>query len=148
MQWNNKTLYKYSIRAGMAICKPRHWNLGIGIGTGIGIGIETDITNVIISSFIRPSMDPKHSRVVTYDERTPPTKSRDSSKSWWRDKIKNVISPFSQSLCTPNLGHTTIDHMTHRPLGHVKTQRRYISTFIRPMDPKLSRILVTLWLLR
>ena len=66
----------------MAICKPRHWNLGIGIGTGIGIGIETDITNVIISSSIRPSMDPKYSRVVTYDERTPPTKSRDSSKSW------------------------------------------------------------------
>ena len=66
----------------MAICKPRHWNLGIAIGTGIGIGIETDITNVIISSSIRPSMDPKHSRVVTYDERTPPTKSRDSSKSW------------------------------------------------------------------
>ena len=34
------------------ICKPRHWNLG----TRIGIG--TDITNVIISSPIRP-MDPK-----------------------------------------------------------------------------------------
>ena len=44
----------------MAICKPRHWNLGIGIGIGIG----TDITNVIISSSIRP-MDPKLSRVVT-----------------------------------------------------------------------------------
>ena len=43
-----------------AICKPRHWNLGIGIGIGIG----TDITNVIISSSIRP-MDPKLSRVVT-----------------------------------------------------------------------------------
>ena len=37
-------------------------NLGIGIGIGIGIG--TDITNVIISSSIRP-MDPKLSRVVT-----------------------------------------------------------------------------------
>ena len=44
----------------MAICKPRHWNLGIGIGIGIG----NDITNVIISSSIRP-MDPKLSRVVT-----------------------------------------------------------------------------------
>ena len=44
----------------MALCKPRHWNLGIGIGTGIG----TNITNVIISSSIRP-MDPKLSRVVT-----------------------------------------------------------------------------------
>ena len=27
-------------------------------------------------------------------------------------------------------------------------QRRYISTFSRSMDPKLSRILVILWLLR
>ena len=42
----------------VAICKPRHWNLGIGIGIGI------DITNNIISSSIRP-MDPKLSRVVT-----------------------------------------------------------------------------------
>ena len=32
-----------------AICKPRHWNLGIGIGIGIGI----DITNDIVSSSIR-----------------------------------------------------------------------------------------------
>ena len=37
-----------------AICKPRHWNLGIGIG----IGIVNDITNAIISTSIRP-MDPK-----------------------------------------------------------------------------------------
>ena len=44
----------------LAICKPRHRNLGIG--TGIGIG--TDIRNAIISSSIR-SMDPKLSRVVT-----------------------------------------------------------------------------------
>ena len=48
----------------MAICKSRHWNLGIGIGIGNRIGIETDITNVIISSSIR-LMDPKLSRVVT-----------------------------------------------------------------------------------
>ena len=46
----------------MAICKPRHWNLGIGIGIGPGIG--TDITNTIISSSIWP-MDPNLSRVVT-----------------------------------------------------------------------------------
>ena len=45
-----------------AICKSRHWNLGIGIENGIGIG--TDITNAIISSSIR-SMDPKLSRMVT-----------------------------------------------------------------------------------
>ena len=42
----------------MAICKSRHWNLGIGIGIG------TDITNPIISSSIRP-MDPKRNRTVT-----------------------------------------------------------------------------------
>ena len=48
----------------MAICKLRHWNIGIGIGFGIRIGIGTDITNVIISSSIRP-IDPKLNRVVT-----------------------------------------------------------------------------------
>ena len=39
------------VRTFRSICKPRHWNFGIGIGIG------TDITNVIISSSIRP-MDP------------------------------------------------------------------------------------------
>ena len=62
-----------------AICKPRHWNLGIGIGIG------TDITNVIISGSIRP-MDPKFSRGVIKDERTSPTKSCDSSILWSRNK--------------------------------------------------------------
>ena len=47
----------------MAICKPRHWNLGIGTGIGIGIGIGTDTTNAIISSYIRP-MDTKPNKVV------------------------------------------------------------------------------------
>ena len=47
-----------------AICKRRHWKLGIGIGIGNGIGIGTDITNAIISSSVR-SMNPKLSRVVT-----------------------------------------------------------------------------------
>ena len=74
----------------------------VNLGIGIGIGIGTDITNVIISSSIGP-IDPKLSRVVTQDERTPPTKSRDSSISWSREKIKNVISPLSQGLWTPNL---------------------------------------------
>ena len=31
------------------ICEPRQWNLDIGIGIGIG----TDITNAIVSNFIR-----------------------------------------------------------------------------------------------
>ena len=48
----------------MTICKSRHWNLGIGIGIGNGIGIGTDVTNVIISSSIRP-IDPKLSRMIT-----------------------------------------------------------------------------------
>ena len=48
----------------VAICKSRHWNLGIGIGIGNGIGIGTDITNAIISSSMR-AMDPKLSRMVT-----------------------------------------------------------------------------------
>ena len=43
-----------------AICKPRHWNLGIGIGIAIG----TDTTNAIISPSIRP-INTKPSRVVT-----------------------------------------------------------------------------------
>ena len=52
-------LYHY-IQKQLAICKPWHWNLGIGIGIEIG----TDITNIIISSYIR-LIDPKLSRMVT-----------------------------------------------------------------------------------
>ena len=72
----NRTSFTRDFRA---TCKPWHWNLGIGIGIG------TDVTNVIISSFIRPT-DPKLIRVVTLDERPPPTKSREFSISWSRDK--------------------------------------------------------------
>ena len=67
-----------------AICKPRHWNLGIGIGIGIEIGIGTDTTNAIISSSIRP-MDNKRSRLGTLDEGTPHTKSRNTLTVWSRD---------------------------------------------------------------
>ena len=48
----------------MAICKPRHWNLGIGIGIRNGNRIGNDIANTIISSSTAP-MDPKRSRMVT-----------------------------------------------------------------------------------
>ena len=68
-----------------AICKPRHWNLDTGIATGNGIGMGTDITNAIISSFIRP-MDHKLSRVMAKDERTSSTKSGETSISWSRHK--------------------------------------------------------------
>ena len=57
-------LYFLTTLCRRAICKPRHWNLGIGIGIANGIGIETDFTNAIIFSSIRP-MDPKLSRVVS-----------------------------------------------------------------------------------
>ena len=36
-------------------------------------------------------MDPKLSRVVTYDEGTPATTSRDSLISWSRDKSKTLF---------------------------------------------------------
>ena len=71
-------------------------------------------------------------------------------------QIKDAISPLSQGLWTPNLAGWWFrmkephpqSHVTHRPHGHAANQRCYISTFTRPMDPKLSRILVILWLLR
>ena len=69
----------------LAICKSRHWILGIGIGIGNGTGIGADITNTIISISIRP-MDPKLSRMVTQDERNQSTESRDTSILWSRDK--------------------------------------------------------------
>ena len=31
-------------------------------------------------------------------------------------------------------------HVTHKPRGHVTNQKRYISTFTRPMDPKLNQL--------
>ena len=52
----------YYFALAKAICKRRHWNLGIGMGIGIGIGIGTDITNTIIST--RP-MEPKLSQMAT-----------------------------------------------------------------------------------
>ena len=63
-------------------------------------------------------------------------------------EIKNVISPLSQGLYTPDLAGWWFRMREPHQQSHETTQRRYISTFIRPMDPKLSRILVILWLLR
>ena len=59
-------------------------NFGIEIGNGI------DITNAIISSFIK-HMNPKLSRVVTQDKRSPHTKSCDTLILSSSDKLKNVI---------------------------------------------------------
>ena len=76
-------------------------NFGIGTLTKefeleIGTGTRTDTTNTIISSFIG-SMDTKPSRVVIYDEVTPPTKLRDI---WYCGYVtkNNVISPLSPGL--------------------------------------------------
>ena len=51
-------------------------------------------------SFFTSPMDPKLSRVVTYDEGTSPTKSRhiDYVITW---QIKNAIYPLSQGLWSP-----------------------------------------------
>ena len=127
-----------------AICKPRHWNLGIGIGIGTGIG--TDITNTIISSSIRPT-DTKLCRVVAQDEGISSSKSHDTSTTWSHDKLKNFISLLSQGLWTPNLagwwltmrGPHPQNHVTLQYRGHVTNNKRCISTFTRPMDPKLSQ---------
>ena len=63
-------------------------------------------------------------------------------------QIKNVISLLSRGLWSANLAgwwprtrwpHLK-GHVTHQPNGHVTNQKRYISTFSRPMDSKLSRL--------
>ena len=59
----NRKAFLCHVSLKLAICKPQHRNLGIGIGNGNGIGIGTDITNVIISSSIRP-MGLKLNRLV------------------------------------------------------------------------------------
>ena len=49
-----------------------------------------------ISTFTKP-MDPKLSRVVTQDERTSPTKSRDISTTWSREKSKTLYIHFHKA---------------------------------------------------
>ena len=58
----------------------------VNLGIGIGIGIGTGITDANIFTSIRRSMNPKLTRVVTLDEEASPTKPRDTSISWSRDK--------------------------------------------------------------
>ena len=61
LSWSPKVKYYSMGYSFWAICKPRHWNLGIGTGIEIGIWIGTDTTSTIVSSSIRP-MDIKPSR--------------------------------------------------------------------------------------
>ena len=42
-------------------------------------------------------MDPKLNRLVTLDEGTPPTKSRDISTTWSRDKSKTLYLHFHKA---------------------------------------------------
>ena len=42
-------------------------------------------------------MDPQLSRLVTLDEGTPPTKSRDISTAWSRDKSKTLYIHFHKA---------------------------------------------------
>ena len=94
-----------------------------------------------LSTFAKP-VGLKLSKVLTQDERTPPTKSRDTScHVMWQ--IKNVISSLSQGLWTPNLtgrwlrmrGLHPQSHVILQYCGHVTNKRRYLS-----VDLKLSRV--------
>ena len=71
-------------------------NLGIGTGIGIGTGFGTDITNIIISTSIKP-MDPKISRVVTQNEGAPLTKSRDILITWSCDNSMTLYLHFRKA---------------------------------------------------
>ena len=123
-----------------AICKPRHWNLGIGIGNGIG----TDITNAIISSSIRP-MDRKLGCHLGWEDPTQKVMWHFNIVVTWL--IKTGISPLSQDLWTPNLAVWWLrisphpqSHVTLQYRGHVTNKKRYVFTFTRPTNPKLSRV--------
>ena len=49
----------------------------------LGIGTSALELELILKTLLFPiPMDPKLRRVVTYDDGTPPTKSRDTSISW------------------------------------------------------------------
>ena len=93
---------------------------------------------------------------MTSDEGIPPTKSHDTLITWSRNKSKTFISPHSQGPGPPKLGKVltqdegahTKSRVTLRPCSHITIQKRHLSSTTGPMAPKLSRILVILWLLR
>ena len=67
-------------------------------------------------------------------------------------EIKTVISSLSQGLWIPNLagwwlrirGPHPQTHMTLQYRGHVTNKKSYTSTFTRPMNRKLSRLVIYL----
>ena len=122
-----------------AICKPRHWNLGIGIGIGIG----NDITNAIISTSIRP-MDPKLGDLGWGDPTHKVTWHISQVVTW---QIKKGISPLAQYLWTSTLaGYLLIMNGSHKRLvtlqfcSHMEIWKHYISSTTSSMASKLSRI--------
>ena len=95
-----------------------------------------------ISTFTRP-IDPKLSRLVTQDEGTSPTKSRDTSITWSCDKSKTLYlyihkayEPKLSRVVSQDEGPNPQCHETLRHRGHLTNKKRYISTFIQCMDPK------------
>ena len=130
-----------------AICKPRHWNLGIG--TGIGIGI--DITNDIVSSSIRlriPNLagwqlrmrgpHPKSHVTLWYRGHVTNKKRYNSFFTVWGLRmrephpqshvthrpsghvtIEDVISPLTQGLCIPNLAGWWLRMREPAPQSHL-----------------------------
>ena len=128
-----------------AICEPWHWNLGIGIEIGNGIGIGTDITNAIVSSSClrTPNLAGWWLRM-----RGPHQQSHVTFRYRGHMTNINVISQLSQDLWILNLAGWWLrmrethpkSHVTHWSRSHVTSQRRYISNFTKPMDPKLSRV--------
>ena len=109
---------------------------------------RTYVTNQkrYISTFTRPT-GPKLCRVVAQDKEISFTKSHDTSTTWSRDQPKNFISLLSQGLWTPNLAGWWLEmrephpqsHVRLRYRGHLPNKKRYISTFTRLMDPKVSQ---------
>ena len=93
-----------------------------------------------------PKLDPKQCANLEWDDPIHKVTWHLDIMVMWR--IEHVISPFWQGLWTPNLSRCWLrmrethsqSHVTRRRRGHVRNQRRYISTFTRPMDPKLRSI--------
>ena len=97
-----------------------------------------------ISTFTR-SMDPKLAKVVSQDEGTPSTTSRDTSTMGSRDESKTLYTYFHKTYGpqTQRVGDFPVDtqsHMTLQYCSHVTNKKCYISIFIRPVDPKLGRV--------
>ena len=98
------------------------------------------------STFTRP-MDPKISKMVTYDERTPPTKSRDYSISRSRDKSKTlhlhflkVYDPKLSRMMTSKFGIPPTKSHNRTIKCSCEKSKYFIFIFTRRKAHKLSRM--------